>query len=142
MTNDILDAVTTQLGNEFGDGYRYYMEDVEQNVITPCFTVNIIQPFQRSRSPKLYDRTMQLVVHYLHNDRTEIKRNAYAIGERLNSCLEYLPFRDTLLRGDDLNWKIVDDVLQFFATYRMVTTTYVPDEPMTDMAQPNITSVT
>ena len=142
MVNDILDAVTTQLGDTFGDAYKYYMEDVEQHVVTPCFTVNIIQPHQRSRSPKLYDRTMQVVVHYFHDDRTEIKRNAYTISEQLIGCLEYLPFRDTILRGENLNWQIVDDVLQFFATYHFITTTYVPDEPMTELAETNIASVT
>lgn len=140
MVNDVLDAVTTQLGATFGDGYKYYMENVEQGFKTPCFTVDLVQPLERSRSPKLYDRTVQTVIHYFNDDRTDIKRTAYDIAERVLECLEYLPFRNTLLRGENLNWQLVDDVLQVFVTYKFITKRDVPDDD--SMAELESASVT
>ena len=64
MVNDILDAVTKQLGKTFGNSYHYYVEDVQQNLTLPAFTVDMLIPLERSKSPVLYDRTMPLVVHY------------------------------------------------------------------------------
>ena len=66
MVNEFLNAVTTQLGTTFGANYHYYVENVEQGLIKPCFTVDMISPLQRSRSPILYDRTMPLVVNYFN----------------------------------------------------------------------------
>lgn len=121
MVNSILNAVTKQLGTTFGDSYRYYVEDVEQGLKKPCFTVDLLIPLQRSKSAVLYDRTMPIVVHYFSDSETNIKNNCYTMGENIVECLEYLPFQNTTLRGEDISWQIVDDVLQVFVTYRFTT---------------------
>ena len=133
MVNNLLSAVTKQLGTTFGDSYRYYVEDVEQGLKKPCFTVDVLIPLQRSKSPFLYDRTMPLVVHYFSDSQTNIKSDCYAMGERLVNCLEYLPFNNTLLRGEDISWQIIDDVLQVFVTYNFTTTNYSPTDNMNDL---------
>jgi hypothetical protein len=43
------------------------------------------------------------------------------MAERIVECLEYLPFNGRLLRGQDISWQIVDDVLQVFVTYKFIT---------------------
>jgi hypothetical protein len=121
MVNSLLKAVTKQLGTTFGTKYHYYMEDVEQGLKKPCFTVDLLIPLQRSKSPVLYDRTMPLVVHYFSDSKTNLKEDCYAIGERLVECLEYLPFENTVIRGEDISWKVEDDVLQAFVTYKFTT---------------------
>ncbi len=121
MVNSILNAITTQLGKTFGDSHHYYVENIEQGLEKPCFTVDVLIPLQRSRSPVLYDRTMPIVVHYFSDSKTNIKKNCYTVGEQIIECLEYLPFKETLLRGEDISWQIVDDVLQVFITYKFTT---------------------
>ena len=128
MVNSILNAITTQLGKTFGDSYHYYVENIEQGLEKPCFTVDVLIPLQRSRSPVLYDRTMPIVVHYFSDSKTNIKKNCYTVGEQIIECLEYLPFKETLLRGEDISWQIVDDVLQVFITYKFTTKIDTPIE--------------
>ena len=128
MVNSLLNAVTKQLGTTFGTKYHYYMEDVEQGLKKPCFTVDLLIPLQRSKSPVLYDRTMPLVVHYFSDSKTNLKEDCYAIGERLVECLEYLPFENTVIRGEDISWKVEDDVLQAFVTYKFTTRKVVENE--------------
>ena len=121
MVNSILNAVTKQLGTTFGKSYHYYVENVEQGLTKPCFTVDLLVPLQRSKSSVLYDRTMPLVIHYFSDSEKDIKKQLYAMGENVVECLEYLPFNNTTLRGEDISWQIVDDVLQVFVTYRFTT---------------------
>lgn len=121
MVSKLLDAMTVQLHTTFGDSYRYYVEDVEQNVTKPCFTIDTIIPLSRSKSPVLYDRTMPMVVHYFTDDKKDTKKDCYHIAEQLVECLEYLPFENTILRGEDISWQIVDEVLQVFITYKFTT---------------------
>ena len=121
MVNSILTAVTKQLGSTFGGEYRYYVENVEQGLKQPCFTVDVLNPLERSKSPVLYDRTMPLVIHYFSDSVTNAKEDCYAIAERAIECLEYLPFLNTTLRGENISWQIVDEVLQVFITYRFTT---------------------
>ena len=121
MVNSLLNAVTKRLGTTFGTGYRYYVENVEQNLTKPCFTVDMFMPMERSKSPVLYDRTMPLVVHYFSGSKTNLKQDCYSMAERALECLEYLPFQNTLLRGENISWQMVDDVLQIFITYKFTT---------------------
>lgn len=121
MVNSLLNAVTTQLGKTFGTSYRYYVENVEQNLTKPCFTVDMLSPLQRSKSPVLYSRTMPIVVHYFSDSKTNLKQDCYSIGEQLVECLEHLPFKNTIIRGRDISYQIVDDVLQVFITYKFTT---------------------
>ena len=121
MVNDVLNAISTQLYTTFGDSYRYYVENVEQNLKKPCFTIDTIIPLQRSKSPVLYDRTMPMVIHYFTDDKKDTKTNLYSKAEEIIECLEYLPFKNTILRGEDISWQIVDEVLQVFITYKFTT---------------------
>lgn len=121
MVNSLLNAVTTQLGKTFGASYRYYVENVAQGLTTPCFTIDMLSPSERSKSPVLYDRTMPLVIHYFSDSKTSLKSDCYSMAERALECLEYIPYENTILRGENISWQIVDDVLQIFITYKFTT---------------------
>ena len=138
MVNSILNAVTKQLGTTFGDSYHYYVEDVEQGLTKPCFTADLLIPLQRSRSSVLYDRTMPLVIHYFSDSKTNKKNECYSIAEQAVECLEYLPFEDTLIRGEDISWQIVEDVLQIFITYKFITKKVTPEADSMDSIIRNI----
>ena len=136
MVSDFLDAVTTQLGLTFGSAYHYYVEDVEQGLKKPCFTVDMLIPLERSKSPILYDRTMPVVVHYFSDSKQSIKKDCYTMAERVVACLEYLPFKNTLIRGENISWEVIDDVLQIFFTYKFTTKRDIPlDTLMEDLSQ-------
>ena len=122
VVNKILDSITIQLGKTFGTGYRYYVENVKQDLQTPCFTIDMLQPLERSRSTLLYDRTMPVVIHYFNDNQITLKKDSYSIAERVIECLEYLPVDTELIRGENIKWKMIDDVLQIFITYKFVTT--------------------
>ena len=139
MVESLLNAVTKQLGTTFGNKYHYYVEDIEQNLAKPCFTVDTLLPTQRSKSPVLYDRTIPLVVHYFSDSKTNLKQDCYSMGERIIECLEYLPFNNTLIRGDDISWHIVDDVLQVFITYRFTTKRVVVNEDNMETLENRVT---
>lgn len=136
MVNSVLNAVTKQLGTTFGTTYKYYTEGIEQKVERPCFYVAPRITLQRSRSPVLYDRTVPIVVHYFSGSKTNLRNDCYSMGEQIVECLEYLPFKETVLRAEDISYQIVDDVLEVFMTYRFITKKVTQeDEVMTDIVE-------
>jgi hypothetical protein len=100
----------------------------------------MLNPLQRSRSPILYDRTMPMVIHWFGDRKDTIKKDCYNTAERLVECLEYLPFKNTILRGEDIDWRIVDDVLQLHITYKFKTKLDVKDEDMLETLTTNISN--
>lgn len=138
MVNKVLNAVTVQLHSTFGDSYKYYVENVEQNLTKPCFTIDTIIPLQRSKSPVLYDRTMPMVIHYFTEDKKDTKTDCYAKAEQIVECLEYLPFQNTTLRGENISWQIVDEVLQVFVTYRFTTAKVIENDNMATLEETKV----
>lgn len=128
MVNKILNAITKQLGTTFGSSYKYYVENVKQGMTKPCFTIDVLEPRERSRSPILYDRTMPIVIHYFNDDESTVKKDSYAIAEQLKEALEYLPFEGSFLRSENVSWQMVENVLQLFVTYKFVTRKVTEDE--------------
>jgi hypothetical protein len=141
MVTSVVNAVTKQLGTTFGNTYQYYIEDIEQGVTKPCFHVSPRITLQRSRSPVLYDRTVPIVVHYFSDNLNNLKKDCYSMGERIVECLEYIPVNDTTLRGEDISWQMVDDVLQVFVTYRFITVKSVENNNMEILNKPNISAI-
>lgn len=139
MVNEMLKGISTQLYDVFGADYKYYVENVEQKLQKPCFTIDSILPLQRSRSRVLYDRTIPVVVHYFSNEKTTTKADCYSKAELIVEALEYVPFHGALIRGEDISYQIVDDVLQVFVTYKFITKKITSNED--DMETLNVSNV-
>lgn len=140
MVNEMLKGISNQLYDVFGADYKYYVENVEQKLAKPCFTIDSIIPLQRSRSRLLYDRTIPVVVHYFTDEKEITKKDCYEKAELIVEALEYVPFHGYLIRGENISWQIVDDVLQVFVTYKFITKKLTSNEDdMEALDQPNVT---
>ena len=136
MVNLMLSGVSNQLYDTFGGDYTYYLENVEQKLKKPCFTIDCLIPLMRSRNRIQYDRTMPIVVHYFSGDKTNTKKDCYEKAELIVEALEYVPFDGALIRGENISWQMVDDVLQVFVTYRFITNKITSNEDnMEDVVQ-------
>ena len=124
MVNAVLDSITVALYDVFGENYHYYVEDVEQNLQLPCFTVDVLNPLNRSRNSYLYDRTVPCVVHCFTANKITTKHELYATGEDVMAAIEYITVEGRTLRAEDMSYQLVENnVLQIFATYRFWTET-------------------
>ena len=132
MVNEMLKGISNQLYDVFGTDYKYYVENVEQKLTKPCFTIDCVIPLQRSRSRVLYDRTMPVVVHYFTGEKEITKQDCYEKAELIVEALEFVPFHGSLLRGENISWQIIDDVLQVFVTYRFITRKLTSNEDNMD----------
>lgn len=121
MVNTVLDSITTTLYTTFGDSYHYYVEDTEQASKLPCFTIDVLNPLSRSVNKKDYYRTIPCVIHYFTNNKTTTTKECYSIGEKVLDCLEYINIGERIVRGEDMSYTMVDDVLQIFITYHFWT---------------------
>ena len=121
MVNKVLDASSKALHTKFGSSYHYYKENVEQKAELPCFNLGVLNPLCRSVNRKDYRWTIPCVHHYFTNNKTTALNECYSVGEQALECLEYLDIDGRLIRGEDMSYTMVDDVLQIFITYRFWT---------------------
>ncbi|HBG7071697.1 phage tail terminator family protein [Clostridioides difficile] len=132
MLNNIVDGISIKLDKSFGNEYTIYSEDVEQGINEPCF---FICPLNPSNTPYPNGRTLKknsFDVHYFpkSNDKSfEINE----IAEMLLEELEYIEIDGDLVRGTNMNFEIIDNVLHFFVDYNYFTIKSNDTEKMNDV---------
>ena len=121
MVKTILDSISKALYSKFGSTYHYYVEDMEQGTTKPCFNIGALTPMFRSTNYKDYYWTMPIVIHFFTNDKVDTNKTCLDMGQQVLDCLEYLETDTLVLRGRDMSFTMVDDVLQVFITYNFWT---------------------
>ena len=129
MINETKDAVIQTLYDTFGDSYKYYPENVEQSFTAPCFTIDVLNPLERSTNSTTYYRTMPLVIYYFTNSKNTPKRDCYEVGEKAMEALEYITIQGRKVRGFDIECDMVDDVLRILVTYYFWTENVQEGDP-------------
>ncbi|HBE9334530.1 TPA: hypothetical protein KNH13_002699 [Clostridioides difficile] len=120
MFNNIIDGISIKLDKSFGNEYTIYSEDVEQGINEPCFFIVPINSSKASYPNARELKKNSFDVHYFpkSNDKSfEINE----IAEMLLEELEYIEIDGDLVRGTNMNFEIIDNVLHFFVDYNYFT---------------------
>lgn len=118
MINSIIEAISVSLNSEFGDGYKIYMEEIEQGLEEPCFFIFCLKPSNDLFLGKRYFRTNPFCIQYFPESR-EKQRECNGVAEQMYDCLEYITMdSDTNpIHGTKMKHEVVDGVLSFFVNY-------------------------
>ncbi|MBY2719531.1 hypothetical protein KWX62_19715 [Clostridioides difficile] len=120
MLNNIIDGISVKLDKSFGNEYTIYSEDVEQGINEPCFFIVPINSSKVSYPSGRELKKNSFDVYYL--PRSEDKNfEINEIAEMLLEELEYIEIDEDLVRGTNMNFEIVDNVLHFFVDYNYFT---------------------
>lgn len=127
MVDEVISAVSNALYAEFGSDYRIYADNIEQNLVRPCFFINVVRPAILSGSIGRDKMSVPLVIQYFPSTlgkRTE----CYQVADRMFHCLKYPEFNSVVYRGTDLKYDINDDKLNFYVKYNFFTVGHDIDE--------------
>ena len=126
MAGMIIEAVSAALNYEFGDGYTYYAERVEQGLKEPCFFIQCINS-EHSLFLGLKDKTKRyresetFCVQYFPLQDGAERMDCHEASGRMAVCLEWIKTEEGLYRGKDMHSEINDGTLSFFVEYDFFT---------------------
>lgn len=130
MIQEIIEAISIALNAEFGDGYTNYTEEVEQGLKTPCFFITCVNPSIRPFPSKRYLAHHLFCIQYIPSDGSSgTKAECNNVGERLESCLEYIGGDDSPIRGTEMHFEVTDGILDFFVNYDLFVRKIVDKSP-------------
>jgi hypothetical protein len=112
---ELISAITITLKNKYPET-TIYKEKILQGFIKPCFFVTCLNSEQNKTAQLKYDREYLFNVRY-HMESPE-RVELLIKGEELQEALQELKKNNEILIGKNLNYEIVDDVLQFFVSYK------------------------
>ena len=79
---------------------------------------------------------MPVVIHYFSSANTTTpKHESYAVGEDILEALEYIVIDNRIIRGEDMELTMADDVLQVFVTYKFWTENKTEPTYMEDLEE-------
>lgn len=118
MINAVIEAISAALDGTFGDGCEIYRESIRQGLTEPCFFIQVLSPSVRQVRMNRYFRSYAFCIQYFPESEEKRKECGKA-AEQMMDCLEYIRMdgEDHPLRGTEMHYEIVDDVLNFFVTY-------------------------
>lgn len=130
MIRNLIDAICLTLSENFND-YAIYTEEVEQNLKTPCFFVDVVNQRYQNWSIGLNNdrRNYNIVVQFFPDDESEEKRlDCLEMSETLQQQLLLIADNDkNVYISKNTSSKIIDNILHFFVTYSENTYTYDED---------------
>ncbi len=115
MINAIIAGISTTLDGAFG--YEVYGEEIKQGLKEPCFFIKCLNPTNNLFLGKRYFRKNNFVVQYFPKSEHKPKAECYEMAEELTQHLELIPVLDTVLRGTEMSYEVVEGVLNFFVNY-------------------------
>lgn len=122
LVNKISDAIAIKLHSIFGDGYKYCSEKIEQNFMPGTFLIiNLLT----KKKELLYTRnkwSSSFIIQYFPKDELAAKQECNDIAFQMANELDFVEtVEGNVLHGINMNWEIVDDVLQFTVSYAFYT---------------------
>lgn len=120
MINEIIAGISTKLFETFGANYTIYTENVEQFLKEPCFYIELVNSNRSQIIGNRYKSENSFDIHFFTAE-DELKKDFRSVADVLFDALEYIRLGNgDLLRGINMHYEIVDDVLHFFVDYNMI----------------------
>ncbi|WP_101773995.1 phage tail terminator family protein [Peptostreptococcus faecalis] len=117
MISKLIDAVSIQLDSYFEE-ITIYADENKQDFDEPCFFISLIHSMKNRMLGGRQERSYPLDIKYFDENATISELNE--IGDYLYEALDLLDVEGKLIRGLDMEYKIVDNILHFFVTYPAV----------------------
>lgn len=116
MINELFNAISTSIYEEFGNDYEIYREEIKQGLKEPCFFISCLKPEINKFLNNRYFSNIPFCIQYFPVTQDK-NSECIDVSERLFDCLEYVKDNDSTIMGSNMNYEIVDGVLNFWVNY-------------------------
>lgn len=128
MFKEIVNGISIKLNSEFDDVCEIYTENVEQGLEEPCFFIKSMNVINTPLLGTRKQRTYPFVITYFPKAGNAEMMD---VSEKMMEALEYIELLNgDILRGMEMNSEIIDDLLQFKVSYKVILNGYVREESM------------
>lgn len=119
MVNNLIDGISVKLNQVFGDDYRIYSENVNQGLQEPSFFIAVLNPTQSQVIGLRFFKEHPFDIHYFPS-KDGGNQEIQDVASELFEALEYITLLNgDLVRGTEMHYEKVNDVLHFFVKYNM-----------------------
>lgn len=130
MINNIIEGISINLKNGFGDTYSIYSGDIKQDLKRPCFFIKALDPSISAKLGNRQYREYPFDIHYYPGEETENSFEMNTVAESLIDILKLIPLKDDLIRGSHMTYQVEDSILHFKVKYNLFVTKQIETDFM------------
>lgn len=133
MINNIVGGISHELSRIFDDRYEIYADDVEQGLNEPCFLITALINHKTELSHARSRRERSYMIQFFPENSLNKRSRCTEIGDILLNEFGCIPFLNEKLRCTELQYEIVDNVLNFSMNVNTVVTLVEDIEKMAEI---------
>lgn len=142
MINQIIEAISVAIAEEFGQEYNIYVEQIDQSLEEPCFFIHLVDADHTLYLGNRYHKTNNFDIQYFPNPNN-IQFECNDVSERLYNCLEYITLYDADVQENEsmpirsglMHHEVIDGVLHFMTSYNGFTLKSVEQTEMKALSE-------
>lgn len=127
----IISSIVNRLNEVFG--LTVYTESVEQGFKEPCFFVSRFNTTHKLFLGRRYYDTNQFCINFFPNEGDE-REHCDSVAHKLFICLEWLNYGEDLIRGVNMKYDVLDNVLNFYVDYNLFSYRAIDIDNMADVS--------
>lgn len=112
--NDVISIISYTISSNIPDIEDIYKEEVPQGMSTPSFFIYLINTEQDKLLNNRYKRLFKVAIKYFTDKKDEINQDMYSVADKLTEILEQMEYDNKIIKGRNMDYKIIDDVLHFY----------------------------
>lgn len=133
MINNIVGGISHELSRIFDDRYEIYADDVEQGLNEPCFLITALINQKTELSHARSRRERSYMIQFFPENSLNKRSRCTEIGDILLNEFGCIPFLNEKLRCTELQYEIVDNILNFSMNVNTVVTLIEDIEKMKEI---------
>ncbi len=111
MLLSVINSISATIFDEFGSGYKIYIDEVKQGMTMPCFFITTESEVKSLHLGNVRKSKVDFNIQYYSSDESnEIEQQVFY---RLSECLEVLDVDDIKLRSYKHRRDVTNGVLKF-----------------------------
>ena len=118
MINEIIIGISQAINREFGRSCIIHTEEKVQGLKEPCFFIFPLSPTYTLYRGRRYYSNNSFMIQFLPG-KSNPRERCNQTAERLFDCLETITVAGDRVRGTNMGYEIVDDILHFKVNYNM-----------------------
>ena len=117
---EIIDGISIRLNEIFGDEYDIYLEEVDQDLQTPCFFITLVDFEDKNMISDRKFRQYAFTIVYIPSDISGHRMQFAEVADKLFDNFDSIELADgSLIYTFDRVINIVGDVLEFTVLFKL-----------------------
>lgn len=133
MIDNIIGGISHELSRIFDDRYEIFLEDIEEGLNEPCFLITGLNNQKTELGRMRFIHGRSFMIRFFPENNLNKRSQCTIVGDILLNELECIPFQNGKIRCTNMQYEIVNNILNFSMNCNSIVTKLENKEKMKEI---------